>query len=82
MFVRTLTATQMATLVTLRDTSGLFNVKPKPGDATTYLCTFAPDEAQDWRPMVADHPEAQADGSAITDILKVYEAHIVMVLME
>lgn len=82
LFVRTMSATQMATLQTLRDTGGLMYAKITPGTTTTILCVFAPDDEQTWEPMIADHPEADAAGDDIPDIIKVYEAHIVLVRME
>jgi hypothetical protein len=82
LFVRTLTAAQMTTLTTLRDTGGLMTAKIEAGVATTYLCVFAPDDQQDWIPMIADHPESTETGTAIPDVLKVYEAHIALILME
>ena len=82
LFVRRLTETNMVTLGSLRDDGGLVRVKTTPGSAATVLCMFRPDEDQDWAEMIAPHPEAQDDGSAIPALLKVYEAHIALARME
>jgi hypothetical protein len=82
LLVRTLTAADMTTLTQLRDAGGLMYAKITPGTSTTILCAFAPDEDQEWEPMVADHPEKTATGTDIPALLKVYEAHIVLVRME
>lgn len=82
LFVRTLTAAQIDTLRQLRDDGGLLNVKITPGSATTILCMFAEDTDQDWHPMIAEHPDAKGDASAIDGIFLIYEAHIVLARME
>lgn len=82
LFVRRLSAAEMATLVTLRDAGGLVRAKITPGTSTTILCAFAEEDEQDWVPMIADHPEKDATGSDIPALLKVYEAHIALIRME
>lgn len=82
LFVRRMTAAQMATLAELRDETGLMNVKLAAGSATTILCAFGPEDEQEWTPMINDHPETTEDGSAIPTLLKVYEAHVALVRMD
>lgn len=82
LFVRALTAAQMATLQTIRDAGGLVYVKLAATGSTTLLCAFAEESEQEWEPMIADHPETNAAGSDIPALLKVYEAHIVLARME
>jgi len=82
LFVRRLNGTQMATLQALRNTLGLMYAKLEVGTSTTILCAFAPDDEQDWVPMVADHPETDEAGDDVPAVFRVYEAHIVLVRME
>jgi len=82
LFVRRLSATQMATLQTLRETLGLMYAKLVVGTSTTILCAFAPDSEQDWKPMIKDHPETDEAGDDIPALLRIYEAHITLVRME
>jgi hypothetical protein len=82
LFVRRLNGTQMATLQTLRTTKGLMYAKLEVGTSTTILCAFAPDSDQEWVPMIAEHPETDEAGDPVPAVLRVYEAHIVLVRME
>jgi hypothetical protein len=78
LFVRRLTAGQIATLQILRNMTGLMRVKIQADDSQTILCAFGPDDKQAWNSMVAEHP----DGSIVPSVFKVYEAHITLIRME
>ncbi len=82
LLVKTMTAAQMATLETLKGTTGLFYVKIAAGVATKILCDFQDDGEQEGDSMVAPHAETKGDGSAIDDIFKVYETEIALVRIE
>jgi|OpeIllAssembly_1097287.scaffolds.fasta_scaffold00063_6 hypothetical protein len=82
LFVRALSASEMATLTTLRDMGGLMYAKITPGTSTTILCCFGTDDEHEIEAMIADHPEKTAAGNDIPALLKVYDAHIVLVRME